>query len=90
MHPDFVGGGTDTAVDDGGLCLCWLNDSYCVPSFLAVGRNPWYDVGGLVQADRKPAPGCVMSFATESWLDVPIYFYRERTMVFTASKSSPH
>ena len=40
MHPEFVGGGTDTAVDDGGLCLCWLNDSYCVPSFLAVGRNP--------------------------------------------------
>ena len=47
MHLNFVGSGTDTAVNGGGFRLCWLNDSYCVPSFLAVGRNPWYDVGAV-------------------------------------------
>ena len=47
MHLNFVGSGTDTAVNGGGFRLCWLNDSYYVPSFLAVGRNPWYDVDGI-------------------------------------------
>ena len=47
MDTHLVSGGADAAVNSGGFRLCWLNDSYCVPSFLAVGRNPWYDVDGI-------------------------------------------
>ena len=31
-----------------------------------------------------------MSFAVESWLDVPMFLFREKTFGFTASKSSLH
>jgi hypothetical protein len=40
MDAHLVGGGPDTPVENGGVRRCWLNCSYILPSFLAVGRNP--------------------------------------------------
>ncbi len=34
MHPGFVGGGTDTAVNGGRFRLGWLNDNYIGLPFL--------------------------------------------------------
>ncbi len=58
MNPHLVGGGTDAPVQNGSILflISVLNRSYCVPSFLAVGRNPWYDVDGCSrQTESQPS-----------------------------------
>ncbi len=58
MDTHLVGGGTDAPVQNGSILflISVLNRSYCVPSFLAVGRNPWYDVDGCSrQTESQPS-----------------------------------
>jgi hypothetical protein len=43
-----------------------------------------------VPGKQKTSPRLRNVIATESWLDVPMFLFREKTFGFTASKSSLH